>query len=172
VLQSTTTISFRSSLSTASIPTLMLRSIVRTSGRPMMVARPLLSRVNGVCIGGGLNAGACAGRLPHPSSWTAKHTPPTNTAVRCMSSYVLDSFGGGSLGTWPIRKMNTIFNIVPQGHKHVVERFGRLHNVVCNDDCLKRVLDVLPGAASDGSESTNLALSSMLLLQSTTPGGF
>jgi hypothetical protein len=38
--------------------------------------------------------------------------------------------------------MNTIFNIVPQGHKHVVERFGRLHNVVCND-VMKRVL-VLP----------------------------
>jgi regulator of protease activity HflC (stomatin/prohibitin superfamily) len=49
-------------------------------------------------------------------------------AKRSASSYVLDSFGGGggSLGTWPIRKMNTIFNIVPQGHKHVVERFGRL----------------------------------------------
>lgn len=48
---------------------------------------------------------------------------------RCMSSYMLDSGGGGGLGAWPIRKTNTIFNIVPQGHKYVVERFGKLHNV-------------------------------------------
>jgi len=52
--------------------------------------------------------------------------------VRCFSSYVFDGMGGGGAGgiwDWPITKTNTIFNIVPQGHKHVVERFGKLHQV-------------------------------------------
>ncbi|CAJ1966766.1 unnamed protein product [Cylindrotheca closterium] len=47
-------------------------------------------------------------------------------------SYVLDGFGsggGGSSGRWPIRKTNTGFNIVPQGFKYVVERFGKLHSI-------------------------------------------
>ena len=30
---------------------------------------------------------------------------------------------------WPVTKSNTVFNIVPQGHKYVVERFGKLHSV-------------------------------------------
>lgn len=33
------------------------------------------------------------------------------------------------IGRWPIRKKNTILNIVPQGQKHVVERLGRLHSI-------------------------------------------
>lgn len=64
----------------------------------------------------------------------------SSLARRELSSYVLDGFGGGgrrggggggSGGTWqwPITKTNSIFNIVPQGHKHVVERFGKLHSV-------------------------------------------
>ncbi len=57
----------------------------------------------------------------------------------CLRSYVLERLnygrGGGSPGGgdaiwhWPIAKTNTIFNIVPQGHQYVVERFGRLHKV-------------------------------------------
>lgn len=51
-----------------------------------------------------------------------------------MSTYIFDSFGGnsaqgGSSWHWPITKQNTIFNIVPQGHKYVVERFGKLHTI-------------------------------------------
>jgi regulator of protease activity HflC (stomatin/prohibitin superfamily) len=30
---------------------------------------------------------------------------------------------------WPVAATNTILNIVPQGHKFVVERFGKLHTV-------------------------------------------
>lgn len=37
--------------------------------------------------------------------------------------------GGGSLHQWPVTKANTIFNIVPQGHRYVVERFGKLHSI-------------------------------------------
>jgi hypothetical protein len=107
---------------------IMLRSVVRTAGRP--IAKPHLSQINRVSVGGGAGAGGrCL--LTRPSSFGGGAATNKNVAVRCMSAYVLDSVGGGSLGTWPIRKMNTIFNIVPQGHKHVVERFGRLHNVVC-----------------------------------------
>eukprot|EP00538_Stauroneis_constricta_P006809 CAMPEP_0119564176 /NCGR_PEP_ID=MMETSP1352-20130426/26102_1 /TAXON_ID=265584 /ORGANISM="Stauroneis constricta, Strain CCMP1120" /LENGTH=434 /DNA_ID=CAMNT_0007612905 /DNA_START=119 /DNA_END=1423 /DNA_ORIENTATION=- len=48
--------------------------------------------------------------------------------------YSLDGVGGSSGGTgnsldWPITKTNTIFNIVPQGYKFVVERFGKLHSI-------------------------------------------
>jgi len=40
--------------------------------------------------------------------------------------------GGGSYQfqhNWPITKPNMLFNVVPQGHRYVVERFGKLHNV-------------------------------------------
>lgn len=35
----------------------------------------------------------------------------------------------GSAWQWPITKSNTVFNIVPQGYKYVVERFGKLHSI-------------------------------------------
>jgi len=59
-------------------------------------------------------------------------------APRQFSSYVLDGFGVGHGGVggngglpvrWPVTKANSIFNIVPQGHNYVVERFGKLHSV-------------------------------------------
>lgn len=48
-----------------------------------------------------------------------------------MSSYIFDGMSGGSGGAWqwPVSKANTIFNIVPQGHRYVVERFGKLHSI-------------------------------------------
>jgi len=58
----------------------------------------------------------------------------TNGA-RHFSSYVLDGLmgggrrGGGNSWQWPVSKPNTVFNIVPQGHKYVVERFGKLHSI-------------------------------------------
>lgn len=52
---------------------------------------------------------------------------------RALSSYVLDKYagsnGGGSSTTWPITKTNFGFNIVPQGHRYIVERFGRMHAI-------------------------------------------
>lgn len=44
-----------------------------------------------------------------------------NNDVRFMSSYVLDGLLGrrGQSSAWPITKPNTIFNIVPQGHRYV-----------------------------------------------------
>lgn len=64
----------------------------------------------------------------------ATTNPTTNNTTRHLSSYVLDGFRGGGgqggiPGNWPVTKSNTIFNIVPQGHKFVVERFGKLHSV-------------------------------------------
>jgi hypothetical protein len=50
--------------------------------------------------------------------------------ARFMSSYTLDGGGSSSaLTRWPITKANTVFNIVPQGYKYVVERFGKLHSI-------------------------------------------
>jgi SPFH domain / Band 7 family len=53
-------------------------------------------------------------------------------ARRSKGSYIFDGVGGGGgedMWEWPITKMNTVFNIVPQGHKYVVERFGKLNEV-------------------------------------------
>ena len=57
--------------------------------------------------------------------------PAVSQQTRALSSYTLDGFrgGGGSSWQWPVTKTNTIFNIVPQGHKYVVERFGKLHSI-------------------------------------------
>ena len=59
--------------------------------------------------------------------------PTKQQPVRSLS-YVLDGWGQGGSGgsstwTWPITKTNTIINIVPQGHKYIVERFGKLHQI-------------------------------------------
>lgn len=67
------------------------------------------------------------------SPWTTSQST-NNPTTRRHLSYVLDGFrgGGGGAGStwqWPVTKSNTIFNIVPQGHKYVIERFGKLHSV-------------------------------------------
>jgi hypothetical protein len=66
------------------------------------------------------------------SSFNAGLTASSLSQKRALS-YVLDGFGGGgssgSTGRWPVTKNNTIFNIVPQGHKYVIERFGKLHSI-------------------------------------------
>jgi len=55
--------------------------------------------------------------------------------ARFFSSYTFDGFssggggGGGNVWQWPVSKLNTVFNIVPQGHRYVVERFGKLHSI-------------------------------------------
>ena len=88
-----------------------------------------------------------------------------NIARRSKSSYVFEGVGGGGgadMWEWPITKMNTIFNIVPQGHKYVVERFGKLNEVHESGwfiaiplvdriayviDVRERALDIAPQAA-------------------------
>lgn len=42
---------------------------------------------------------------------------------------MFDVNGGGNAWQWPIQKTNTVINIVPQGYKFVVERFGKLYTV-------------------------------------------
>eukprot|EP00523_Entomoneis_sp_CCMP467_P007073 CAMPEP_0168739730 /NCGR_PEP_ID=MMETSP0724-20121128/11614_1 /TAXON_ID=265536 /ORGANISM="Amphiprora sp., Strain CCMP467" /LENGTH=415 /DNA_ID=CAMNT_0008787143 /DNA_START=62 /DNA_END=1309 /DNA_ORIENTATION=+ len=63
---------------------------------------------------------------------------------------------------WPIRQTNTIVNIVPQGHRYVVERLGKMHRIHDSGlflaiplidqiayviDVRERVLDIPPQAA-------------------------
>lgn len=60
-----------------------------------------------------------------------KNNFQTNPILSRAMSY---QFSGGSSGVgdfsrWPERKVNTIINIVPQGKKMVVERFGKLHTI-------------------------------------------
>lgn len=58
-----------------------------------------------------------------------RHVP--QSMIRPMSSYILDSFGSSRNNStqWPITKSNMVFNIVPQGFKYVVERFGKMHSI-------------------------------------------
>ena len=80
---------------------------------------------------------------------------------------MLDGWGGrggmgGNAWQWPITKTNTIFNIVPQGYKYVVERFGKLHSIQDSGyffaipwvdqiayviDIRERAMDIAPQAA-------------------------
>ena len=51
---------------------------------------------------------------------------------RALSTYVLDGWNrgdGGGSSQWDVAKTNTIFNIVPQGHKYVVKCFGKIHSI-------------------------------------------
>ncbi len=80
-----------------------------------------------------------AGALQRARGMIGNHerSSPLLASQRHFSSYVLDGFGGRGGGggqggippNWPVTKSNTIFNIVPQGYKYVVERFGKLHSV-------------------------------------------
>lgn len=65
------------------------------------------------------------------TSSLASSSPFVTAAQRPFSSYVLDSFGSSSNNStrWPITKTNTGFNIVPQGFKYVVERFGKMNSI-------------------------------------------
>jgi len=68
---------------------------------------------------------------------TITATGSSASTRRQFSSYQLDVFGRGGSGSggsgmlvkWPVTKTNTIFNIVPQGYKYIVERFGKLHSI-------------------------------------------
>lgn len=68
----------------------------------------------------------------------------------------------GNAWQWPITKSNTVFNIVPQGYKYVVERFGKLHSIQDSGyffaipwvdqiayviDVRERAMDIAPQAA-------------------------
>lgn len=56
-------------------------------------------------------------------------TASTTPSPSPFSSYILDNSSPSNNDQWPVTRTNTIFNIVPQGHKFVVERFGKLHHV-------------------------------------------
>ena len=69
--------------------------------------------------------GAVNARQKLLASTTNISTPGPNDSRRQMSSYVLNGLmgrgggggGGGNQWNWPVTKPNTIFNIVPQGHR-------------------------------------------------------
>jgi hypothetical protein len=98
-------------------------------------------------------------------SWKQQSIITSTITRRYKSSYTFDGVGGGGgadMWEWPVTRMNTIFNIVPQGHKYVVERFGRLNEVHESGwflaipfvdriayviDVRERALDIAPQAA-------------------------
>ena len=105
----------------------------------------------------------------------ASPSNPFHVTRRSKSSYTFEGVGGGGGGgadmwEWPITKMNTIFNIVPQGHKYVVERFGKLNEVHESGwfiaiplvdriayviDVRERALDIAPQAAITRDNGTS-----------------
>ena len=75
----------------------------------------------------------------HYNGMYSTSTPASYSLDRPTGGSPFSSFGGspasssGGDGTgayemagWPIRKSNTILNIVPQGQRFIVERFGKL----------------------------------------------
>ena len=104
----------------------------------------------------------------------ASPSNPFHVTRRSKSSYTFEGVGGGGGGAdmweWPNTKMNTIFNIVPQGHKYVVERFGKLNEVHESGwfiaiplvdriayviDVRERALDIAPQAAITRDNGTS-----------------
>ncbi|KAL3780983.1 hypothetical protein HJC23_003864 [Cyclotella cryptica] len=62
--------------------------------------------------------------LDRPSS------PSSPLSLFSSSSYDSSPYGQTlEINQWPIQKTNTILNIVPQGKRMVVERFGKLHTI-------------------------------------------
>jgi hypothetical protein len=125
-----------------------MQRIVTTSTTATTTSRYFLTRTAAVGrgVGGPKTTIRTVAYLPgsslfSPSSSILNGTPYNNTNTtttsRQFSSYVLEGWGGGRGGgggggsswAWPVTKPNTIFNIVPQGYKYVVERFGKLHSV-------------------------------------------
>jgi len=75
----------------------------------------------------GIMSVGCAFEARPPQSFfcgTTRKSALRAAGSRQMSSYVLDGLlgrrGGGSAWQWPVTKPNTIFNIVPQGHRYVL----------------------------------------------------
>jgi len=46
-----------------------------------------------------------------------------------LASFVGSKGNSGQSHEWPVRRPNTILNIVPQGERQVVERLGKLHSI-------------------------------------------
>lgn len=80
----------------------------------------------GLCVDTTMLRAVLRPKASHAAAMQAQHT------FRRSLSYVFDGLGGAggaSTWQWPITKTNTILNIVPQGHRYVVERFGKLHSI-------------------------------------------
>ena len=71
----------------------------------------------------------CTYSTSAPTSYSLDR--PTGGSLFSSNSPASSSSGGDGTGAyemagWPIRKSNTILNIVPQGQRFIVERFGKL----------------------------------------------
>eukprot|EP00977_Amphora_coffeiformis_P004703 scaffold1007_cov176-Amphora_coffeaeformis.AAC.9 len=90
---------------------------------------------------------------------TTTATTATSTTTRSMSGW---GFDRANPWRWPVTSANTVLNVVPQGHKYVVERFGKLHavqdsglflgipivdNIAYVIDMRERALDIPPQSA-------------------------
>mmetsp|Transcript_29147 Transcript_29147/g.43000 ORF Transcript_29147/g.43000 Transcript_29147/m.43000 type:complete len:378 (-) Transcript_29147:194-1327(-) len=106
--------------------------------------------------------------------------------ARMLSSYILDGLSNSSLSAsnrWPVRKPNLIFNIVPQGYRYVVERFGKLHSIEHSGwflaipgvdtisyviDVRERAIDIPPQSAITG-DNVAVEVSGNLFVQFVDP---
>ncbi|KAL9191417.1 hypothetical protein ACHAXT_001123 [Thalassiosira profunda] len=123
---------------------------------------------------------AIASTLPSHAHYFVNSPPPRCQPTRFYSldrpgASPLSLFGGGGgsndasphsqaleISRWPVTKSNTILNIVPQGQRMVVERFGKLHaihesgyflaipfidSIAYVIDVRERAVDILPQSA-------------------------
>jgi len=87
-----------------------------------LTKRSLVSQRSGLLGLIGTNSNTCINSF-------GNITATATIAVRQLSTYRLVGGDNGMMGNWPVTKANTIFNIVPQGYKFIIERFGKLHSV-------------------------------------------
>lgn len=86
--------------------------------------------------------GVASGRICPSTTHPLVNSKPCSVALMQYNhlvrhqrrTYTFDNSSGGNGGgveltRWPVTKANTILNIVPQGERHIVERFGRLHQI-------------------------------------------
>jgi hypothetical protein len=101
----------------------------------------------------------------HPNQLRHYSLDRPSSPFSIFSSSTHDSSPYGQnleMSQWPIRKTNTILNIVPQGKRMVVERFGKLHaihesgyffavpsldSIAYVIDIRERALDIVPQSA-------------------------
>eukprot|EP00527_Entomoneis_sp_CCMP2396_P000681 CAMPEP_0198151332 /NCGR_PEP_ID=MMETSP1443-20131203/55270_1 /TAXON_ID=186043 /ORGANISM="Entomoneis sp., Strain CCMP2396" /LENGTH=404 /DNA_ID=CAMNT_0043816963 /DNA_START=91 /DNA_END=1302 /DNA_ORIENTATION=+ len=66
---------------------------------------------------------------PATSSFSINSSNSNSGTITCRSFGSFDSSDQATAWNWPVRANNTIINIVPQGYRFVVERFGKMHNI-------------------------------------------
>lgn len=93
---------------------------------PVAASSSLSALRRTTAAGGVRSSTVLADRLRNPRIPSQPPRATATTTIRSMSSW---GFDRANPWRWPVASTNTVLNVVPQGHKYIVERFGKLHAV-------------------------------------------